>query len=450
MIKILITYSSNVFSIGASNVISLATLDTETGIVNPNSTITYESVQGADLIKVYNIGINKYRIAAVSSGGVISKAYYYNSLTGETIIEYLSVYITNALKFPTYPDYINLINSEMPQEVFTNSPVSMSERNASAMMCENLTNDAENVLIDAFPEFSNNDKWISELWSLTQTLSITRGAPNINTEYYQQLFQFLRNTIINCSLNPFDLAYNTSKFIYLLTGTQYYVYADETFDEANETYWVYVIDPNIAQESWILGQSILGTTTIIGAKSIFQNIIYSISEYVNRIGRFGVDIKVDFTHNFVSLNLDTMVDNTYKGDFRLGKQYCIMYNTSNFTNATGYIGEFAPNKLVSIAIVSPDTSEPLVIQASSYQVSVIGTYLGGYSQDVTSGCSLVSSNPSIISVSDTKINAVSTGSASITAKGYGLTSPSITYSTANSTTEWVLDYSKLDTQTILG
>jgi hypothetical protein len=356
MDKILYSWSQSLFSIGNSNILSTAFIN-EDGIIYPDSIVHVTVANGSNSVSIHDIGNGKFMIGFTSAGGVILKLSYTDiddivteldekmvMEDGETeivtesgldhpqYVEYVSFVVTESQVPTSVVETMSIIKQELPDSVFSDSGSVIVDRSAFATLCNEVSSDVLKNTLNAFPELSSDQQWMQELWSISQTIGIGNGVS------YPELFQFLRNLDAHCSFNPFDLAYNVSKFIYLITGKYYAVYADEIFDAAKNTFWVRIMDPNLPTELWVVGESVLGTSTILGkATELETQIQNSIGEFVQRIARYGVPKQVDFLTSFASLGLNTKVQNTYAGDKNLYKTYCIQYNPLSFTSADGFI-----------------------------------------------------------------------------------------------------------------
>lgn len=318
--------NNNPVILGTSFITELALQDPLTGNILTNLQINYELIAGNVILTLTST--NMILISCNYLSNVIIRLTYTDT-DNITTINYISFVITKNLYEPTTISYLNIINSELPKGIFNNSPL---DTIAFANLLIDLYNFGQQTFDDAFPSISTNTAWIGTLWSLTQPLYI--GNPNF---LFNKFITFLRNIPINCTLNTFDLAWNISKFLYFISGTIYYVYANETNNGSSPNYTIYILDPNASLQTWILGTSILGTSTILGLTILQTEYQNAISFFVNKIIRASTDYTIDYNATLTNLGLINFIDNTYRGDIRLAGIYCIAYNLNNFTNATAYI-----------------------------------------------------------------------------------------------------------------
>lgn len=261
----------------------------------------------------------------------------------EVIIQFTASYsgsaeFTNYYSFKTslrkYTPQVNqyqaLLNSEMPGDMFDDDALDSPVWAASIT---NIYNYIEETLKNIFPNLSNNIGWLQSLWSQTQPLFFNN--PSFK---YEDLFVFLRNLRVSCTLNPFDIAWHISYFCWVTTGNKTWVYVDENKNggvSPPADYTVYIFGDTTGQ--WILDTSILDTDTILGGTTIYTANETSINFFVAKIYRIGRDYNVDYSETGASLGLTELIPNAYKGDVRLSRQYCISYNPNNFTLADGLI-----------------------------------------------------------------------------------------------------------------
>lgn len=322
--------NNTVISLGDSFYIDLALQDISTGEIDVNTFIQYDLLNGDIIITPTSI-INRLMIGCNTLTNAIIQLSY-SVPSNPTVFAYISFAVVKDVYTPSLSQYINIINSELPQGFFINNPLDVK---AVARLLIDVYNFGISTFSDAFPSVSTNSAWLKMMWSLTQPIFI--GNPNVSLS---EFFTFLNNISIYCTLNPFDLTWNISKFIYFISGKTYYVYADETPNVTIPHYTIYIIDPNYSSNVWILGTSQLGIDTILGEPT-FNPYEASINFFIAKIIRAGTDYNVNYNSNFAALGLSGEVFNTYKGDIRLGlagsSSYCIGYIPNNFTNANGRI-----------------------------------------------------------------------------------------------------------------
>lgn len=319
--------NNNPIFLGSSFIIDLALKDPATGLIYTVSPINYQLVTGNAILTLLNT--NSILIGCNQLSKIIIELSYYDISDGTTSFAFISFTVTKNLYQPTLSLYQDIINSEFPQGYFNNTPL---DAEPFAQLLLNVYGFGIATFDNAFPTVSTNQAWIKTLWSTSQPLYI--GNNNLN---YNDFITFLRNISTNCTLNPFDLAWNISKFLYFVSGKIYYVYANEEYSEIAPNYTIYIIDPTAGTTVWILGTSILGTNTILGDSSLLDVYKNDIEFFTKKIIRASTNYKIDYNNTLSSLDLVTFIDNTYIGDIRLNGVYCIAYNVNNFTNATAYI-----------------------------------------------------------------------------------------------------------------
>lgn len=248
--------------------------------------------------------------------------------TNTNLFTYYSFRITSQPYFPDLQSYQNLLNSELPGDVFTYNPLDTTIWAQGAIDSYSYIQTTFN---DIFPNQSTNVNWLTSLWSTTQQFFYTN--PDFS---YQKLFALLRNLKVTCTLNPFDQAWTISYFIYLITGIKTYVYVREsriTYPTFQNEYNVYIFGGLTPENAWILDDSALDENTYLDGIDIYSATKTTIDYFVNKIYRIGKEHKVVYNDIPETFGLVYEIENAYKGDPNLQKTYCIAYSPDRFTLA---------------------------------------------------------------------------------------------------------------------
>lgn len=207
------------------------------------------------------------------------------------------------------------------------------------------------------------------------------------------LLQFLMT--LRFSLNPYDLAYAVTQYIYLRMGLQVYVYIEEFLN---------IYTPG----QWILGASTLGTNTLLGsgisprdegtfivhilntADPIPEEVQSEISGLVAKITIAGARYTIIYGEDPASLNLVEPLDSTYKGDPRTVGVYCLQYDPNAYDNVIGLTNPYTVRNLLSIASAPTGVTVDVDVDVA---FNTTAFYKNGWSQDVTYQANYVGQTP---------------------------------------------------------
>lgn len=243
---------------------------------------------------------------------------------------YYSFKVTAQSYSPQVQDYQLMLNSEMPGDFLDMDSLDSTVWAQGAINSYNYVNE---TFKNIYPNSSTNINWLYSLWSQQQPLYFN----NVNFKY-EDLFVFLRNLRVSCTLNPFDIAWHISYFIYLVSGLKVYVYVDETRNTGISPpadYTVYILV--VPSSQWVLDVSLLGVNTVLGGLPNLGPLIPTINFFIAKIYRSSRNYNVDYSQSTAGLGLNTILDNVYKGDINLNRTYCIAYEPNNFTLAKARI-----------------------------------------------------------------------------------------------------------------
>lgn len=370
-----------------------------------------------------------------------------------TFTDYITLVGINPILLPAQSDIYNLMKRSEPQGVYTQLQMTYdtngnlkalndyADVSATSTVFSNLYSDINTVYQNLLPSGGNVD------WELT--LNNTDGLISYQP-YSNVVLEMLYSLLVNNSGNKFDVSFFLSEYIWYRT---------------NETVqcWVYIQEvTSLNYFFWILGSSLLGVNTYLNSTSLtpYQVGIYFIpvspaiispslqlelTNLVTRILPYGYTYLTYFDKTLAQLGLVQNIGQTYKSDPRLG-QFAISFVPGDVNQAQAYINPFAPQNLVSLAMYPVSGTN---FQARSYNnYQIIGTYLNGNTQDLTSQTSIFSSNTSVLVVSSLgTLYAVGNGAATLKFS-YGLKFGFNSY-TVTSLGSWILDISALNYTTIL-
>ncbi len=312
-------------TVGSRFVILCAIKDSN-GVIVTDADFSYQILKGNATIE--QLG-NIFTITCSQISDVIIE-FSGSNLSINQVNNYYSFRVTLQSYAPQVNDYQLMLNSESPGSFldpnYLDSPA-WAQGAVNWFSCLNST------LNNTYPNLSTNINWLYSLWSTQQPLYFNN--PNFK---YQDLFVFLRNLRVSCTLNPFDLAWHISYFIYLVSGIKAFVYIDENKNAvppATADYTIYVLVTPVGQ--WVLDVSLLGINTVLGGIANLGPLIPTINFFIAKIFRSSRNYNVDYTQTPSGLGLNTILDNVYKGDVNLNRTYCIQYEPSNFTLAQGRV-----------------------------------------------------------------------------------------------------------------
>lgn len=418
--------------------------------VSTDVTITVMDSPASNSYKVDPANINYFYL--FQAGGYTFEVVFTDILLSITYTDYISLVVINPVKMPSELDVYNLIKRSEPQGVYTQLQTSLdTEGNtisandyvdvtASSTVFSNLYADIKTVYDNLLPSGGSIN------WELT--LNNTSGILS-NQPYSDIILSMLYSLLVNNSGNKYDVSYFLSKYIWYRSDKTIpcYVY----IKEVTPTNYLF----------WILGTSLLGTTTFLNESSFtpYQVEVYFIPQaavipdslkleltnLVPRILPYGYTYLTFFDETLADLGLTEYIPQTYKSDPRLG-DFAIQFISTNVNQAQAYINPLGPQSIVSLAMFP--VSGTNFIRGGYYSYTVIATYLNGSTQDVTGSATIFSSDTDVLVLSDIgTLYAVGDGSANLRFS-YDLKYGVNNY-TVSSATTWILDTSALDLTTIL-
>ena len=262
---------------------------------------------------------------------------------------------------------------------------------------------------------------------------------------YGALLQHLFANNINNNSNPYYIAYNISKFIYLWLNYKCYVAIDEKLFDIEHSF---ILANNSLGNKILSGGSTKNVAiTIIPVDTptptITPSQLTQINIYIRNIMRCAANPIVSIgnpsiLNNYVSLN------DTYWGDIRQGGTYCIAYNQGILEEATGYQIPGNPNTILAVNFYL-DTTTKLVggntinTTSGTYTLTAIVTTTStNYDFTNNSEWYIISdtSNIAKLSYNNGVQNIIFSGTGSVVINAYGLwfNQQSITFNvTANET-----------------
>jgi hypothetical protein len=346
-----------------------------------------------------------------------------------------------------------LLKQEEPDNVYTQAADPSSPMYCDTMgvatVYAGVYTALDGLLSSFFPETTpTGSAYLSE-WEQTVTGQYNQFSPNSSRT--PPLLQFLRN--LNPSLNPFELAATVTEFIYLRLGRKDFVYVEE---------YLYSFLPG----TWVLGESQLNVNTFLGKGVLPENIkrlrihvldgadplpgfIHGeIEHLVSIVVRANTNWSVDYGRVPANFNLFDDLGNTYLGDPRLGGYYCLQYDPAAVENLNGLTNPYAPGKLLSIR-VTPTDREVEISKLITFNCT--GYYERGWSQDITTKVHWNNVTPAKFQATSTKykFETIQLGEGQMQALYVGL-SNTATLQIVNSSTDWILNVSNLNVDTVLG
>lgn len=418
-------------------IIGLYGTDASLTDITSSGNLTYQVIYNSA-----NLNTNGYTFLPQIIGSFIIR-FFYN--TGSSILTYdLAVYAAPQPFFLNYQQIYNVIKQEEPPNFYSQSTdpddLLWLDNYATSTILADFYQQIKQFFYDLYPESSTNPNWEIMLNNSINVLP-TAAAP--------QICKFLRNRRTNTSLNPFDLAFSISEFIYLLTGYQILVYVQES-----------IINPS---QYWILGVSTIGNNTFLGLSNFNSHLLaihifdlmdhltdqnkFLIQLFIQRIIRASSYWTVDYNLAPEDFNLILDLGMSYKGDPRLANTYCLQYSPTAVRNCYALTNPYNPYFLTGITLAPNSGNVDLEIP---FSVTVTANYdyeSDHFTQDVTHESNIVSTTPSTIAVSANIVTPIGLGAGSINASFGGFTVPG----NYNVITEyWVLNFSTLGSDTVLG
>lgn len=351
--------------------------------VTNDPTLTYTILNGANVI----IFATPQTIQVVTPGSYrIRFSYVYSTVTYSYDFSFCAVDDTNLVL--DWPQIYACLKREEPPGVYSQStdPLKSLTYVDNRAFSEQVAtfyaflNDQTNNI---FPETVDpTDIPVLQAWEEMTTGEFDfypTTTPNI-----PELVQFIRNA--GYSYNPYNLAFWISKYIYLRTGLEIYVYIEE-----------FIMPYNI--DYWILGISQLGINTRLApgytptqrktciihvfqllANPVPQAVKNEITFLLQRWGRLSVNYVVQYGSEPSRFGLTEDLGNTYNGDPRSVGIVCIRFHNDAVEKTLGLTNPFAPSKLLSIEII-PAIGTYYVSNLLPFEVRA--HYLNGYSKYVT-------------------------------------------------------------------
>jgi len=401
--------------------------------------------------KVDHANLNYFYL--LQTGGYTFQVVYTDVITGITFTDYISLVVINPVKMPSKLDVYNLIKRSEPQGVYTQLQTTVDDAGevivandyvdvtASATVFDKLYEDIKTVYDSLLPSGGAIN------WELT--LNNTTGVLS-NQPYSDVILSMLYSLLVNNSGNRYDVSYFLSKYIWYRSNKTIpcYVY----IKEVTPTNYLF----------WVLGTSLLGASTFLNespftpyqvevyfipqdATVIPESLQLELTNLVPKILPYGYTYLTAFDKTLDDLGLTQNLPQTYKLDPRLG-DFAIEFVSTNVNQAQAYINPHGPSSLVSLAMFP--VSGTNFIRGGYYSYTIIGTYLDGTTQDVTSSTTIFSSDTDVLVLSEIgTLYAVGDGSAALRFS-YDLKYGVNNY-TVSSATSWILDTSALDSTTIL-
>lgn len=346
------------------------------------------------------------------------------TLIYDGFIQYVSyVLVPPIVKMTANTLYSNLINL-LPKNVYTQSisaPSSIKQLAIANTLYQLYDNsgienpsftDLSTILKNIYPN-SGNPNW--EIFLLGSNRLLYQDSTQ-----YGALLELIYQCEINNNNNPYWLAYNISKFIYLWLGISKYVYVGEGV-LSNLTNG-FILNNNKLGGSFLIGnnnnnnklvayyilttpaESVLdlysgGYLDCYGEHNNFPILLYGsgpvqaditveqqgqINLFVRQITRAGMGVSVDYTQSASDLGLDIDLHDTYWKDPRQNKRYCIEYNQGQLDQALGLTSDAIQNYSIdsfTITLQYPDMSTQVfsdgdtmnLIAGQSYTVISVDT-----------------------------------------------------------------------------
>lgn len=185
---------------------------------------------------------------------------------------------------------------------------------------------------------------------------------------YGALLQHIYACEINNNTNPYWLAFNISKYIYLWLNKQRFVYIQENVYSLSNAF---IINQNILGQCMFLGSNIDAPITFYiltdnpdGTPMLTADEQAQITLFINQITRSGINFNINYISSSISLGL-FYLGNTYFTDPRQGKSYCIAYNQNVLSEALGYTGNMDYFAVTSITDINLTPSDGAILNTSS-------------------------------------------------------------------------------------
>lgn len=372
---------------------------------------------------------------------------YLNSTTTLKFSNIFSYVAMPPINFINGTDVTAMIKRFLPPNVYTDA--NDSNVNARIVGISKSTIQLYQELEDApfknIVDFTNNIYPESGLSDWEELLTGSKRLLYQPQTQYGKLLQHLYANNINNDTNPYYIAFNISKFIYLWLNYKCYVTIDEGLFDIEHSF---ILANNSLGNKILSGGSTKNVTiTIIPidtpTPTITSSQLTQINIYIRNIMRCAANPIVSIgspsiLNNYVSLN------DTYWGDIRQGGTYCIAYNQGILEEATGYQIPGNPNTILAVNFYL-DTTTKLVggntintTSGTHALTAIVTTTSTNYDFTNNSEWYIISdtSNIAKLSYNNGVQNIIFSGAGSVVINAYGLwfNQQSITFNvTANDT-----------------
>lgn len=353
----------------------------------------------------------------------------------------MSFFATSGIIIPTIPLLNNIIHNTLPPECYSKAEDSAVLAKIAGMsnVYNNLYVDLKTVFFNFFPPFTDNSLW---------------GEMLNNYYSWQNSFDFglvvqLFNNIPLANGNVFDTTRIISQYLFARFNIEAFVYIDES---------------NFSPETqWILGESVLGSSTILisSETSVLEVIIYiqypfltvdqlnELNLFVAKILPASIKFDIVLETNLSVFGLLINSGDVYVLDPRLNVPFALKYDALAVYDVVALTSPFNPIYLTNFDY-SP--AGGTYNQATlPFPLTATATYTvdgDQYFQDVTEITTFTSSNETILTMTDNIVTIQGiVGSADVTATWEG-NSVDHTFN-VSSFPEWVMGFSELGANTIL-
>lgn len=308
--------------------------------------------------------------------------------------------VINKLQLPTKEDIYNCLKQEEPQNSYTQvasvDSLSYLDNQAVAGVLADLYQELQLEVNQMYPELTTNfADWSSMLF---KDVYLDPQEGQIN-----KVLQLLRNLQVLTSMNPYDIAWAITSYIYFRTGYKLYVFINE--QKFN------------LERGWILGtnKSILGVNTYLQSNKLISRTLdinvfddgnsldnlfkLELKRFIDKITRASFSFTVTYDKTLADFNLVYGVGMTYKGDLRIIYSYCLRYDENAFYEVVGLVNPI--NKVyVQGIIVAPDSGTTI---SEPTKLTVMAEFVGGVDKDVTLGCQIQKSNENLKVIGDVMV-----------------------------------------------
>lgn len=308
--------------------------------------------------------------------------------------------IINKLQLPTKEDIYNCLKQEEPQNSYTQvasvDSLSYLDNQAVASVLADLYQELQLEVNQMYPELTTNyADWSSMLF---KDVYLDPQEGQIN-----KVLQLLRNLQVLTSMNPYDIAWAITSYIYFRTGYKLYVFINE--QKFN------------LERGWILGtnKSILGVNTYLQSNKLISRTLdinvfddgnnlddlfkLELERFIDKITRASFSFTVTYDKTLADFNLVYNVGMTYKGDLRIIYSYCLRYDENAFYEVVGLVNPI--NKVYVQGITVAPNSGTTIKEPT--KLTVMAEFVGGVDKDVTLGCQIQKSNENLKVIGDVMV-----------------------------------------------